>query len=257
MRPTETTSIEMVFNERTGSWSKRSQGFEAYAELTYIDGNSVRLGRSVFGAVRGYLVELNVEESDGGQVYGSSTYTLTGTVTSSEDQTLSDTGATFPTTPDTMRGLKLTVVSKADDSEQERDVYFNEATKLWLDTAWDTNPTAGDTYHLAGIPAHWESPAWAVGGQLGIEYRLHALKAWFAQDGNNTDVDFTIEQDGDSEQQDTGTLVSGTRKNEVTISASGMETTVRFENNKPDEPFEIEAFALLVDQASDQIGASD
>lgn len=77
--------------------------------------------------------------------------TLRGTVTSSGNTTLTASAATFPTAiADNL--CPIAIVDGTGKQQIRRVVTRNSATQVTVDSAWTTNPVAGDTFQVGAIP---------------------------------------------------------------------------------------------------------
>ena len=122
------------------------------ANATAIIQNAQNVKFPYMGTTSGFVYKMLT-----GNNFGASSGTLSGTVTSGGNTTLTDSTATFDTTDD---GLKDVYVSKFNSLKvftEERRIDSNTGTALTVDTAWDDNPVAGDTYEVGCIRCHWES----------------------------------------------------------------------------------------------------
>lgn len=238
--------IEMVFSERTGAWSKRTTGFDAYT-MTAIDSGKEQL----YAMRKGYLVNLSSEDTnDGGQVSGASTIVLTGTVDSADAHSITDTSQSWPTSTESLAGIILTVISAA-GVEQKRTIMHNTATKLYVETAFSPTPSAADTFFIAGIEAEWKSPHASV-GERGKEHQTSNFLVWQEEQDESKDVDYTLTADDDeTNRQLSGTLDTTARFTRIRSRVHGEELQVAFSNHKPDEPFAVEAFQVGIEEDTD------
>lgn len=94
-----------------------------------------------------------------GNAYGSPTtaVTVNGTATAGAATTLTDALATFYTSGQKLKGVEVLKVAAANGAIESRIIEDNTATVLTVSVAWDTNPVAGDTYHVAPIRARIET----------------------------------------------------------------------------------------------------
>ena len=88
--------------------------------------------------------------------------TVTGTATAGGNTTLTDSAATFDTTGDGLAGVWVLLANDENDEDGEwRRIVSNTATQLTVESAWTTNPIAGDTYYVGylvpNIKTKWYS----------------------------------------------------------------------------------------------------
>lgn len=252
--------VTLIFNERTGGIQYSDLEIEAF----YVDSPDSGAPR-LLASWRGYLVELDYGTNDGGTKVVSdadSTPTLTGTVTAGGDHTLTDSAQSWPTTSqnvgsanyaDACSGLAGLWVTKVDQSSpavlESRRIFYNSTTRLWVQTAWDTNPVAGDTFYIAGIPWHWKSPAIFPQGDPSEDARQHRLTAFFNKADSGESVSVDTWHDGTMEV-DVATMSTDERRQEVLLQGRAREYEFRFENLNPDEPVEIEGLLLSFMEAA-------
>lgn len=235
--PSNSERVTLVFSEETGAWSKWDIAAGSFATST-MSGEEPKL---LIGW-QGYITEMHNGDNDGVDVDGVALEAVTGSVTGSGDTTLTDTGASFPTAGSGLSGIQVQAVA-TDGTTQERTIIYNSGIVLTIDSAWDVNPSVSDTYYIGGIDANWRTPKWSLVGDPGLEVRLERLRTWFKTDGNAINVNCAYVMDSDSSQN--ATLLSSTRFNELLLAAKGRELIVTFSNDKPNQPFEIEAFQAM------------
>lgn len=131
-------SDEFIYNNITSTWS--------HVPATKMLGSVYRKSPNAQG--QGLVID-----NDGFAWNDWKTYrmapggTVTGSPTSSTNTTLTDSGATFYTTNDGLKGVWVAVVS-SDGTIQYRQISSNTGTALTVGTAWGTNPTTSDTYYI-------------------------------------------------------------------------------------------------------------
>jgi hypothetical protein len=251
--------VTLIYNERTGGIAYTDLEIEAY----YVDKPTVGAPR-LLASWRGYLVQLDYGTNDGGTKVVSdadSTPLLVGTVTAGDAHTLTDSTQSWPTTSENLSGanyadacsglagLWVTKTALADGAVEFRRIFFNHGTRLWVQTEWDTNPVAGDTFVIAGIPWHWKSPGVFPDGDPGEDVRLHRITAFMKTEAEGKNVTVDSWQDGTLES-DVATFTTGDRKNELLCQSRASEYEFLFENLNPDEPVEIEGLQLHFEQAA-------
>lgn len=236
--------VTLVWNEASGGWSRSDLHADAYAVVA-LTGNDV----DVLAAYRGYVVRLNDGDNDGAETPEISSPTLTGTVTASGANYIDDSSAALDTDDDGFCGLTLRVTA-SNGTVQERVILYNTATRIYVTEEWDTNPSEDDTYAIAGIDCYWYSPWLSLHGDRGQESQIDRLHAWFKDDGN--DVTVTATHATDDRTAQTVNLASGTRHNHKLITNRGMEFRLKFSNSAPDEPFELEGYQVLWEEAKAQ-----
>ena len=86
--------------------------------------------------------------------------TVTGNPTSSASTTLTDSGATFNTTGDGLKGLWV-YISK--DAGEWRQITSNTSTAITVSSAWTVNPVVADTYYIAYIIPDFQTKQYSFG----------------------------------------------------------------------------------------------
>ena len=124
--------------------------------------------------------------------------TLTGTITSADATSLTDSTATFYTTGDGQADVYLSIYTTAGVYVEEKRITSNTGTKLTVE-AWTTTPTVGYTYEIGSIKSKRESKVFDFGVDnqksigdvlLGFYKTTRATKVdisfYFAQDSDMT-----------------------------------------------------------------------
>lgn len=81
---------------------------------------------------------------------------LNGTVTSGGSTTLTCSGASFPTAGEALNGVEVTKITSA-GVEESKVIVSNTGTVLTVNSAWTTNPVAGDTFRIGPLVAKWRT----------------------------------------------------------------------------------------------------
>jgi len=256
--------ITVVYDEQTGSLRKLDLAVDCFMVEKAA---SPRL----LAAWKGQLVEINSGNNDGATHVADSsgaisqqTPTLTGTVTSADTDSITAVGGNFweyprravayytsyPVTPVAgMSGLKL-VVTASDGTTQTRTIYFNTESQLWVTEAWDTIPSVGDTYVIAGIDWHWKSPKLDLTGLREEEVHIQRLHTWFGNTDASTNVQVDIDLDGSALDDSPFTVSIAARHSEELMNGRGREVEIQYSNDNPDEPVTIEGFRVGFDEGT-------
>lgn len=130
-----------IYDNRDNTWSHSDASKFSYS--TY--------RKSTSAANQGVLIDSMGYFWNNWTTYaaGGLTGTITGSPTGSTDTTLTDSGATFNTTDDGLKGTWVTVDCAG--VLQHRRISANTATQLTVDTAWTSNPTTVCTYYVGYI----------------------------------------------------------------------------------------------------------
>ncbi|MCB7130269.1 MAG: hypothetical protein J3T61_12105, partial [Candidatus Brocadiales bacterium] len=231
--------IEMVYNERTGVWSKRALPIDGYTKMA-LTTTSVRN----LAAIGGYIVELERNENDGGEVDGT-VYTLTGTATGGSVDKLTDTGID-DYYGSRFSGLKITVEDTAGDlALQERTIYSDYQDDLYVSTVFTRAPASGDRYWIAPIDSYWNSASYGFpreGQDFIGDKKVHRLRLQLL-DKSGTVIELTHAVDGATADSLNATLDARTK--DYSTPQRGEEFEFGFRNRFPDEPFDIEALSVI------------
>jgi hypothetical protein len=131
-----------VYDNISQAWS-HVPNVKASASVYYAPSNAV--GYGIFVDDLGFFYR-----NFYGYVNGATSGTVTGSPTSSGATTLTDTGATFYTTNDGLKGVYVCVENATTKNLQCRRITSNTGTQLTVD-AWASNPTTSDTYFVGYI----------------------------------------------------------------------------------------------------------
>ena len=105
-----------------------------------------------WGDENGFVYYLNPSATnDAAGMSGSET--RRGTATSGGNDTLTDTGATFNTTGDGLKAVKIKILSGTGVG-QERIISSNTGTVITVTSNWDTNPSTNSVYAIGYIDAY-------------------------------------------------------------------------------------------------------
>lgn len=250
--------VTLVYSEESDAVARYDHEIEAFCE--YQANDPAVADTALIGSWRGYLVELDSGETDGSLI-NATTVPLTGTVTSADAQSLTDSGQAWATTGlyglitaqdpyARLAGLKIKV-TKADGSDtQTNTIYFNSATRLWVETPWDWTPSAGDTFAIAGIDWYWRSARLCPHGDPGE--KEHGLRLGFLQtkQSSSDDIALDVYIDGDTALSDERTLVTNVRHKEFLVNNRSREVYFQLSNDQANAPFELEAYQAYFQQAA-------
>lgn len=244
--------VTLVFDESENAIFRYDHEIEAFYHFEANDPASA--DSKLVGSWRGYLVELDSSQTDGADV-NANTITLTGTVTSADAQSLTDSGQAWPTSQlyglvsaqepyGRLCGLKIVVRRTSDGVEQTNTIYHNTATRVWANTPWEWTPSAGDTFTISGINFYWKSAKLCPQGDP-FEHDK-ALRLGFLQQAQGSaksvDVDFWV--DGVLQTEKTRTLDTSKRRQVHLINSRGYEVEFQVSNAQPNAPVEIEGYFL-------------
>lgn len=139
--------------------------------------------------------------------------TVTGSPTSSTDTTLTDSGATFNTTNDGLKGLWVAVDNQ--DGIQYRQISSNTGTALTVSSAWTTNPSTDDVYYIGYIlfdittkaySPKSKAPSYFKGNNVWIMYDLPttdqvvSVYSWRGKDSTIPTAAVNITLDNDEQE---------------------------------------------------------
>ena len=240
-----------VYNEASGSIARLD--IELWDILTTPDTwETTPTGElRLLGFINGFICELKNGNSDAVNILNETPVTYTGIVTGVDgggDTYIDDSGASFPTDDDKLAGARVRI-TLADGTVKNPVIRESGSTATRLRFAVATTGIQiGDTYEVGAISAHWRSPRFSQFGQPGEEMQTKRIRTWFKPGGQ--DVDVTLEhavsgRDGAMKDALSITLANENRFNNFLMNNKGRELTLEFSNDKPDEPFEIEAFQVL------------
>ena len=225
--------ITMVYDEETGSWAKWGIGFDTL-ELSE-DTSSAKA--TVIGTRNGYVVRLFDGTQDGTQIDGgaSTTHTGSGISVTSTDDSLTDGGASFPTTNDGLRGVPCLIVDSA-GLKYSKTIVNNTGTILYFDSAIGVTDTV--SYFVGAIDFHWESP-WMDMGDPALIKRLYKIYTW------QTEGSATIVLKHKTDQYETFVETSFSDADEFAKSIAnnrGHKLKFRIEYYEPGKAIEVRAF---------------
>ncbi|MEQ1936123.1 MAG: hypothetical protein ABL962_19890, partial [Fimbriimonadaceae bacterium] len=140
-----------------------------------------------------------------------------------------------------LNGHTISVVNQTTGAIQTRTILWNNATKIWVSSPWDTTPTAGDTYYIGGIDWYWYTPKLSLEQDRSGEEKFKRLYGWL---NRSQTVPITLSYQVDTKTARTKTIAGDTRFFDELIEDKGRETTLGFINRKPDSPVELEAFQI-------------
>jgi len=227
----------IIFHEPTGTFCRTDHDVGGYAAVS-ASGNEPQ----ILGGWRGYVARLGTGGNDGLDLDGEATITtVSGTVDSAGDCYLVDADAGFPVSViGTLGGCNISVISATTGLRQTRIIEGNTANRLWINVVWDWVPALGDTYYLAGVDCSWRSPRLFLSTDPSLVARTSEIRVWFR---STQDIDVQCTHVMDSSEK--SVVLDGSRRlNAQLIPNQGREFYVAFENNLPNERFEIEAFQL-------------
>jgi hypothetical protein len=232
--------VTLCYNEKTGAWSRQDLPADS---LRYFALNGAV--PSMYMGWRGYFCKLDTGDSDGVQV-GSSSYATSGTTTSSGSSKVNDSGASFPITGSGLAGCTLSLIDLS-GAYTDYTIRSNTATQLTITPS--VSVASGRQYKIGRINAYWNSPKILVNGKGDGKAALHRMNVWQRAQAVSKTLTVTSEFDGD------GTVATESAPTNATLTTtiipnSGHRVSVKFQNQNPDEPFEIEGFQFLMREAS-------
>ncbi len=123
--------------------------------------------------------------------------TATGSVTGGTSTTITNSGASFPTSGEALKGIPVTLVRAADASEETQTIISNTGTTLTTTAFTGTAPTAGppaDTYVIGPVKAQYKS------GRIAIDptrkKKFKGLWLWLVHDSAAVDLKARVYLDG-------------------------------------------------------------
>jgi hypothetical protein len=160
----------IAYHTELNAWLPPITGLEYATISTYLD--STGTTNLYCGDYWGRLLQLftdNVEGVPSGSLIARVSASTAGTVTCDFEQTIAATGivtttataVAFYTTGDALRGLPVLHIA-SNGTRQWRRIQSNIGATITLDTtndsAWASNPVAGDTIVVGGIDWYWRAP---------------------------------------------------------------------------------------------------
>lgn len=115
------------------------------------DGDDVK--KPWIGTVGGFVYKLLT----GNNLGGSSTGTLTGTITSAGAASITDSSADFYDEDDGLKDCYVQLYNSSGAFVEEQKISVNSDTVITVDTNWTNTPQVGWTYEIGGIRWHWTS----------------------------------------------------------------------------------------------------
>jgi len=206
----------------------------------------------IFGDANGYVWSFGIGDAD-----GPTTGTVSGSVSSSSTSpfTITDSSAAFDTSGIGLAGMIATIRRASDGSEQQRVVVTNTADtlSLALDPEWDVSE--GDTYHVGGISAFYET-SWSGLGMGDRPKTLDRLStAFLPEEQGSLTLEFfkNFSSTAESMTNEGTTLDLTTASGHQSKLLSGREvfhTKVKWSNTAPNQPFKLRD-ALLETEADE------
>jgi len=250
--------VTVVYSEATGAIARWDLEIEAFCLYQANDPASAQ--NRLCGVWRGYIVELDVADNEGANV-DSFTEVLTGTVTSGDAQTMTDSLRSWSTASHyglvanqvpfaILAGLKIIIQRASDYVKQTRTIVYNTGTRIWVDSAWDWSPTAGDTYFIAGIAWEWRSKKFSAEMDPGEDSLVLRVGFWQEKQDVAKNVNVYGYADDTLLSPASDWLVStDLRYQEIAVSARAREFELRLTNLLADQPVEIEAIQVHFEEA--------
>jgi len=228
-------NLTLTFSEELGSWSKSDAGFDVLSGY-----RNTNHEYAIIAGRQCYVDEFDVGHNDGASVnegYG----TLTGTVTSGGEYSITDSAAIFQTTGDGLAGCRL--LAKPSGGEwQERTIIGNYATTLYVDSPF--SPTvSGGTYVIAPIDFYWESK-WMDLGDPTVRKRIYYLQAWLSETNTTHAITVKYKTEYDEDWNET-TLSNADEFAKILTPSRGRKVKLRFEHEWPNEEVEIQSFQFV------------
>lgn len=262
-------NIIIPFNTRLQRFvSDKWNPFDVASMTTVEDSN----GRPwlYVGGIYGQVFKYGTVDADGVE-----SGTKSGTVTSSTNNTLTDSGASFNVTGAGLKGRYVYVTAPGGLSVQRRRITSNTGTQLTLDTglAWSTNPTNLYTYAIGGPDWQWDTanllPVNAF-WNCRLRFLFSQLKTSATESVVNIDLLFnysssigaqlslTVRPGGalwDSATWDVSTFGAQSAKSErQRIGATAHAVRARYRNNMPDEPLTLLKSGIQGEVKNERLG---
>jgi hypothetical protein len=175
--------IEYDFNKIDGKYAGWSYGTTInanYAGIVMLPDGTRRMAFGCDGGLNGDTGYVYYFDKDATNDGAGTTSTKRGTATSSTNTSLTDSTATF--TSD-IEGCNITILEGTGAGQVRRISYFNSATTIDVEVAWDTNPDTTSVYAIGAIDAY-RSTGWLDFGTTG-EKTVKKIKHVFEQAAYN------------------------------------------------------------------------
>lgn len=186
---------------------------------------------------------------DSGTNDGVPSGTTTGTITTISSTVLTDSAATFYTTNDGLKGVRVRTYD-ATTGELENDIVVasNTATALTV-AAWTTTPTVGDTYVVGGIIFERYTKVW----HEGVSYRQKKTgNLYLHADKPSTSYNLNVHHYKD--RSATAEVAAGQNidlslkfTHQIKVAARGTHHQLKFSNKFAAQPITIFDFSRQVD----------
>lgn len=230
--------VTLVFNERGRFFSRHDIDAEIFSYFPMNGGTP-----GMYMGWRGYFCTMD-SGSNAGIDVGSSSYSVSGTTTSTSSSIV-DSGASFPTTGYGLAGCTASLLVGGVYSDYV--IRYNTATTITMSSPPTVN--SGTTYYLGRINGYWTSPQMLINGKGDGKVSLARVNTWQEAQSPAKTVVLTAEADDDNDTS-TASLSTAETFTQSIIDASGHRVSVKFQNQNPNEPFDIEGFQLMIREAS-------
>ncbi len=230
-----------VFNAKVNPYGSKDlpspwvmwTGFTAVSSGLFLDSDGIL--RPYFGDDLGFIWLMDSGTND-----GVNSGTSTGTPTGVTSTILTDSGATFYTTGDGLKGVKLRTYDSNGDLENDVVIQSNTATALTI-SAWDSTPTTSSVYVIGGIV--FERYLKVFNDDIPDKIKkTHNLYLTGKKASSSRNLNIRHYKDFSSTPEiATGQDIDVSLKNshQVKVTARGNAHQLKFSNKYADEPIEI------------------
>jgi len=230
--------LTMAYDEETDSWAKWDTAFDTLDRAEHSNNRT-----EILGTRNGFVHRLFDGATDGSRVVTGGNIPLSGTLTSVNSATITDSNAVFPTDDDGLAGVRVLSTNTATTGRQWRTIIGNTETNLYLDRP--LSPSVTGTYYVAPIEWHWESP-WMDFGDPAVQKRLHSIFVWQREKTDGNSITLKYKTNRNETYSSTAFTTTDEFVRRMTHSAAqGRRVKVRFENVAANEDVELEAFQFI------------
>lgn len=228
-----------------GAWIKRTQWqANVIAGLRNIRDRDEQF---LIGTQQGYLMLYDNGVPSGQQNFGAGAASdLSGTATGGSTSTIEDSGASWPTTNDGLKGIYATVIDAATEAEESFVILSNTATEITFGPVRSAAVVSGDTYRIGQIDWLWQSRDESIGDSVKQD-RFLILDAHHTQQSTGS-ITTVFRPDRTQASDKTATMDVSTRKrSRLFINKRATFLSVIFRDATPNEPKDIESYALTLE----------
>lgn len=233
--------VMLCYNEKTGAWSRQEIQADCLAYFA-LNGDVP----SMFMGWRGYFCQLNKGNSDGVQV-GNSSYSTSGAATASGSGVITDSGASFPTDGGGLAGCVVSLINNSTGVYTDYTIRSNTKTTITFTPA--ASVSNGHQYRIGRINGYWSSPKILLNGKGDGKFAIHRVNVWQRPQSSAKTLNVSLEFDADTIVT-TDTALTTSYMTTVVPANSGSRVSIKFQNQNPDEPFEVEGFQFLSREGS-------